>query len=85
MTCRFEDFLVIAKGDFFCEVNGKRIAKSDMNTDSYRNYEVFSVRAEDSVLLLELKPFESVTTECNPNEGWVKGHKAQFGTDTSFF
>lgn len=26
MTCRFEDFLKITKGDFICEVNGQRIA-----------------------------------------------------------
>lgn len=85
MTYRFEDFLKITKGDFICEVNEKRIAKSDMNTETYRNYEVVSVGIENGALLIELKPFKSVTPECNPDEAWVKEHKAQFGTEPSFF
>ena len=85
MFYRLEDFLKIPKGDFICEVNGKRIAMSDMDTESYRNYEVVSVGIENGVLLIELKPFESVTPECNPDDDWVKDHKAQFGAEPSFF
>ncbi len=85
MFYRLEDFLKITKGDFICEVNGKRIAMSDMDTETYRNYEVVSVGIENGVLLIELKPFESVTPECNPGDDWVKEHKAQFGTEPSFF
>jgi len=61
--CRIEDFLKIAKGNFICEVNGKRIAKSDMDTETYRNYDVLYVEMESSALLIELKPFESLTPE----------------------
>ena len=85
MTCRFEDFLKITKGDFICEVNGQRIAKNDMDTETYRNYGVVSIGIENSALLIELKPFESVTPECNPDVDWVKEHKAQFGAEPSFF
>lgn len=85
MFYRLEDFLKITKGDFICEVNEKRIAKGDMDTETYRNYEVVSVGIENGVLLIELKPFESVTPECNPGDDWVKEHKAQFETEPSFF
>lgn len=85
MTCRFEDFLKITKGDFICKVNGKRIARSDVDTEIYRNYSVVSVGIENGVLLIELKPFESVMPKCNPDEAWVKEHKAQFGGEPSFF
>lgn len=85
MTCRFEDFLKITKGDFICVVNEKRIAKNDMDTEAYRNYGVVSIGIENSALLIELKPFESVTPECNPDDDWVKEYKAQFGAEPSFF
>lgn len=85
MFYRLEDFLKITKGDFICEVNGKRIAKGDMDTETYRNYEVVSVGIGNGVLLIELKPFESVTPECNPDDDWVKEYKSQFGTEPSFF
>lgn len=85
MIYRFEDFLKITKGDFICEVNGKRIAKSDMDTEIYRNYEIVSVGIENGALLIELKTFEPTTPECNPDEAWVKEHKAQFGDEPSFF
>ncbi len=75
----------IAKGNFICEVNGEKIAKSDMDTETYRNYSVVSVGIENGALLIELKPFESVIPECSPDEDWVKEHKAQFGTEQSFF
>ncbi len=48
------------KGDFICEVDGKRISKSDMNAEPFRNYVVATVGIESGVLLIELKPFESV-------------------------
>lgn len=85
MFYKLEDFLKITKGDFIFEVNGKRIAMSDMDTETHRNYEVVSVGIENGVLLIELKPFESVTPECNPDDDWVKEHKAQFGAEPSFF
>lgn len=85
MFYRLEDFLKITKGDFTCEVNGKRIAKGDMDTETYRNYGVISAGIENDVLLIKLKPFESVTPECNPDDDWVKEYKAQFGTEPSFF
>ncbi len=84
MIYRFEDFLKIVKGDFICEVKGKKIAKGDIDTESYRNYVVAAIEAESGVLLIELKPFESVTPKYNPDEDWVKDHKAQFGTEPSF-
>ncbi len=56
-----------------------------MDTESYRNYGVVSVGIENGILLIELKPFESVTPECNPDDDWVKEHKAQFGAEPSFF
>lgn len=84
MIYRFEDFLEIAKGDFICEMGGKRIAKGDMDTEPYRNYVVVAVGTESGVLLIELKPFESVTPKCNPYDNWVKEYKAQFGTEPSF-
>ena len=84
MIYRFEDFLKIVKGDFVCEVDGKRIAKGDIDTEPYRNYVVATIKAESGVLLIELKPFESATPKCNPDEDWVKDHKVQFGTEPSF-
>ncbi len=44
-------------------MNGKRIAKSDMDTETYRNYDVLYVEMESSALLIELKPFDSLTPE----------------------
>lgn len=85
MFYRLEDFLKITKGDVICEVNGKRIAKSDMDTETYRNYDVVSIGIENGALLIELKPFESVAPECNPDDNWVKEYKTQFGTEPSFF
>lgn len=85
MFYRFEDFLKVVKGDFVCVVNEKRIAKNDMDAEAYRNYGVVSIGIENSALLIELKPFESVTPECNPDDDWVKEYKAQFGTEPSFF
>lgn len=85
MFYRLEDFLKITKGDFICKVNGKRIAKGDIDTEIYRNYGVVSVGIENGILLIELKPFESVTPECNPDDDWVKEYKAQFGAEPSFF
>ena len=85
MTCRFEDFLKITKGNFICEVNGKRIAKGDMDTETYRNYEVVSIGIENGALLIELKPFESESPKCNPDDNWVKEYKTQVGTEPSFF
>ena len=85
MFYRFEDFLKITKCDFICKVNGKRIAKGDIDTETYRNYGVVSVGIENGILLIELKPFESVTPEFNPDDDWVKEYKAQFGTEPSFF
>lgn len=85
MFYRLEDFLKVAKGDVICEVNEKRIAKGDMDTEIYRNYEIVSVGIENDALLIELKPFEPTTPECNPDETWVKEHKAQFGIEPSFF
>ena len=82
---RFEDFLKIVKGDFICEVTGKRIDKSNMDTETYRNYGVVSIGVEDDALLVKLKPFESVTPECSLNADWVKVHKAQLGAEPSFF
>ncbi len=84
MIDRFEDFLKIVKGDFICKVDGKRIDKGNIDTEPYRNYVVAAIEAESCVLLIELKPFEFVTPKCDPNEDWVKDHKAQFGTEPSF-
>ena len=85
MIYGFENFLKVAKGDFVCVVNEKRIAKNDMDTETYRNYGVVSVGIEKGALLIELKPFESVTPECNPEDDWVKEYKAQLGAEPSFF
>lgn len=85
MFYRLEDFLKITKGDVICEVNEKRIAKGDMDTETYRNYEVVSIGIENGALLIELKPFESETPKCNPDDDWVKEYKAQFGAEPSFF
>lgn len=69
---------------YFQDAAGKFI-KSNMNTETYRNYKVDSIGVEDGALLVKLKPFESVTPECSLNADWVKEHKAQFGAEPSFF
>ena len=85
MTCRLEDLLKIIKGDFACKLNGQRIDKSNMNTESYCDHKVVSIEIENGTFLIELKPFESVTPKCNTEEVWVKNHRSQFRTEPSFF
>lgn len=85
MSCSFNDFLKILKGDFVCTVSGKRIVKENIDAEIYGNYCVASVKAEDGKLLIELKPFETVRTKYDPKEEWVKRHEEQFGDEPGFF
>lgn len=85
MICRFEDLLKIIKGNFVCELDGKRVTNDEIDADAYQNYEIASIGIENDSILIELKPFESVTPEFNPNDNWVKEHKNQFESEPSFF
>lgn len=85
MICRFEDLLKIIKGNFVCELDGKRIPNDEINAGAYQNYEIASIRIENYSILIELKPFESVTPGFNPNDNWVKEYKKQFESEPSFF
>lgn len=85
MICRFEDLLKIIKGNFVCELDGKSVTNDEIDADAYQNYEIASIGIENDSILIELKPFESVTPEFNPNDNWVKEHKKQFESEPSFF